>query len=244
MTDFVQRFWSRVQKGDGCWIWTGSYSVRGYGAFTWKLNGRWHTMNAHRAAWIIVNGPIQKGLFVCHKCDNRKCVRPDHLFVGTAKDNSADMVAKGRSRHSDAHATKLTSDAVLQIVKLASEGKRNKDIARMFSITEDMIGAILRRKVWRYLQIPNETLSLAVKAGHKGIRNGRSKLTESQVLEIKKELRNPHYPNKDKYMAKQYGVGPKVIWDIKMGIRWRHINCPMPANAGSAVPSGFNQIGS
>jgi hypothetical protein len=88
------RFWSRVQKSSGCWNWTGGLNYWGYGqmAFMGK------TMGAYRASWIIHNGPIPNGFFVLHRCDNRRCVNPGHLWLGTQKDNIQDAVRKGRHR--------------------------------------------------------------------------------------------------------------------------------------------------
>lgn len=83
-------FWERVRKGDGCWEWTGFVRKDGYGQF-----GR--SKAAYRAAWELANGPIPPGAHVLHSCDNRLCVRPDHLRLGTHGDNMADMAARGRS---------------------------------------------------------------------------------------------------------------------------------------------------
>lgn len=90
------RFWSKVSKSEGCWEWTAALRS-GYGVF--YADGRLH--RAHRVSWEIANGPIAEGLLVCHRCDNRRCVRPDHLFLGTSTDNNRDMTEKGR--HGTAH---------------------------------------------------------------------------------------------------------------------------------------------
>lgn len=97
---FEERFWSRVRRADGdaCWEWTAARFPKGYGKVA-LTSGRRKTDGAHRIAWILTNGPIPDGLWVLHKCDYRPCCRPDHLFLGTAKDNTLDMIAKGRSRY-------------------------------------------------------------------------------------------------------------------------------------------------
>jgi len=100
----ADRFWAKVQKSDGCWLWTGRRQgpsgstafpdVGDYG--TLKINGSW--VRAHRISWEIHHGPIPDGTFVCHTCDTPPCVRPEHLWLGDAKANAEDMVAKGRNR--------------------------------------------------------------------------------------------------------------------------------------------------
>lgn len=97
--DDTSRFWEKVFKTEGCWLWTGSREEHGYGVFH---VGAHSTVIAHRYGWELVNGPIPKRegaeeLCVCHHCDTPSCVRPDHLFLGTDKDNMRDMVSKGRA---------------------------------------------------------------------------------------------------------------------------------------------------
>lgn len=88
------RFWRKVIKGDGCWEWSGARAPKGYG----RLQTPQGVTLAHRLSWEFEHGPVPVGLFVLHRCDNPPCVRIDHLFVGTAMDNTSDMIAKGRQR--------------------------------------------------------------------------------------------------------------------------------------------------
>lgn len=89
-----ERFWARVEKTDACWLWTGGFRRKGYGA-AW-FNGR--QQSAHRVAWEMANGPVPPGLHLLHTvCDNPRCVRPDHMRAGTNRENHAERVAKGRS---------------------------------------------------------------------------------------------------------------------------------------------------
>ena len=104
-----QRFWPKVRRGldNECWEWTGSDKGNGYG----QVLCRGRVQSAHRVAFEIANGPIPSGLFVCHRCDNKRCCNPSHLFLGTPSDNVNDMHAKGRANH----VRKLSVDDVLWI---------------------------------------------------------------------------------------------------------------------------------
>jgi hypothetical protein len=111
----AERFWPKVVKSDGCWLWVGAKFERGYGCIVAggpRINGRpaeRRHLYAHRVSYELSVGPIPDGLYVCHHCDNPPCVNPSHLFLGTATDNNRDREAKGRGRYTVAR--KRAADA-------------------------------------------------------------------------------------------------------------------------------------
>lgn len=98
MDSIIIRFWNKVNKEgpNGCWEWVGKIKVGKEGGY-----GIFRDMRAHRYSWELFNGLIPDKLIICHKCDNRKCVNPDHLFLGTQFDNMKDMTKKGRRAYGE-----------------------------------------------------------------------------------------------------------------------------------------------
>lgn len=154
----LERFWMSVDKrsSDNCWEWTTSKS-HGYGIICEGPAGNCTRHMAHRLSWEIHNGPIPKGLGVLHKCDNPPCVNPDHLFLGTQRDNMYDMMNKGRGfvlppRHGSNHGmSKLDERKVLAIRDSIADGKKGKDIALDYGVTPTLISYIKNRKIWAHI---------------------------------------------------------------------------------------------
>jgi len=158
----IAAFWARVKKTDGCWVWSGGMSGCGYGQMPMKMRDR----KAHRFSWRIHNGPIPRGLFVLHKCDNPPCVNPDHLFLGTNLDNAKDRAQKGRSAFGDRNGrhthpekvlrgeaspqSKLTANQVREI-REKHQGRRfgYLETAKELGVTPQAIGFIVRGVNWK-----------------------------------------------------------------------------------------------
>jgi hypothetical protein len=158
----ADRLMSKVtpEPNTGCWLWTGAtLARRGYGC----LSVRNRTVSAHRWAWTVLRGPIPKGLSVLHKCDNPACVNAEtHLFLGTTKDNTRDMLNKRRECHgARCYKAKLSAEQVAEIRALVAAGKlRMKNnrhgevtqaaLAVRFGVLQCSISAVARYATWRH----------------------------------------------------------------------------------------------
>lgn len=147
----LERFESGyVVDANGCWIWKKAKNERGYGRFS-ASDGR--TVLAHRHSWELTHGPIPDGLFACHKCDVPSCVNPDHLFLGTAADNAADKVAKGRQSRAFVNAGErhpMHRLTVAQVREINSEPTTPRiELAKRYGVTVSTIKAIRYGRIWR-----------------------------------------------------------------------------------------------
>lgn len=149
----VQRFYDKlVIQPDGCIYYTGCDNGKGYGVFALNIEGRRKNCYAHRLSYELEYGPIPEGMMVCHTCDVRQCVNPKHLFLGTCKDNLADMARKGRSTHGVKNAmSKLSEEDVLEIVRLVQSGVRQCDVAEEFNLSRANVCNIMKGRLWSRL---------------------------------------------------------------------------------------------
>lgn len=123
----------QFKEEDGCWKWTGCNRGNGYGVLRYK--GK--TESAHRVSYKIFKGEIPEGYVVMHSCDCKLCINPDHLFIGTSKQNSEDMVKKNRQTKQIGEGNSrsvITEKIVLEMRKLRSEGIKIKEIAKQFNV--------------------------------------------------------------------------------------------------------------
>lgn len=141
-------FKTEKRDEDDCWDWTGTISSNGYGVVYFSRNGK-RQHYAHRLSYELHKGTIPKEKLVCHRCDNRTCVNPKHLFLGEPQDNSNDMVQKGRqSKGLNKKNTKLSE---LDIIKIRNSSLSQKDLSILFNVSQTHISAILNRKYWKHI---------------------------------------------------------------------------------------------
>jgi hypothetical protein len=135
-----------------CHVWTGSTNKQGYGLFSARVNGKTRSWLAHRWAYEHFVGPIPENHDVCHECDWPPCVRGDHLFTGTRKQNMEDCRRKGRNaRGVSHHNAKLTEEQVLKIRERSAQGETAKDLAREYGVNPPAISKIVNRRLWRHV---------------------------------------------------------------------------------------------
>ena len=139
-----ERFWSKVKKSILCWEWQATTMGSGHGAFYFR-GKMWY---AHRVSWVLEHGEIESGLCVLHRCDNAICVNPSHLFLGTYKDNIADMDRKGRRALNERNGRcKLTAKNVEYIREFYKTGAfSRRDISNIFGVNESTVTNIINRK--------------------------------------------------------------------------------------------------
>jgi len=139
-----------TMSSDGCWNWNGALNTSGYAWMSYLGRSR----IVSRVAWELENGPISVGLCVLHRCDNRKCINPSHLFLGDNLTNQRDMIAKGRGRKafgSRSGVAKLNEQLVVQMREAYSLGSTPTDIARQHGLPRSTVWHALNKRTWRHV---------------------------------------------------------------------------------------------
>ena len=142
----IVRFWEHVlvdPTPEACWLWRGGQGTAGYGAFK---DRSYHMTGAHRWLYQHLHGPLPPGIRVLHRCDVKRCVRPSHLWAGTAQENTRDMVAKGRRRGGTVRLTAVDVTAIRMALAMRHQAV---DIARAWGVSEACVHRIKHRLAWR-----------------------------------------------------------------------------------------------
>jgi hypothetical protein len=150
-TNTIQDFWNNVDKqSNNCWQWQGSRDNDGYGRF--QLDGiKW---KCHRLSYTWAKGAIPKGLCVCHTCDNPTCVNPNHLWLGSPKDNNQDRSRKGRTAIHDKAIGESSGASILteqDVLSIRTSNLSGQDLAKKYSVSDATIYSILHHKTWKHI---------------------------------------------------------------------------------------------
>ncbi len=224
----AERFWQHVQKTDTCWLWTAGKNHKGYGVI-YHVDGK--TRTAHRVSWELHLGPIPDGLLVCHHCDNPPCVRPDHLFLGTEKDNSQDAVSKGRKgapvlargeRHWNA---KLTDTVVLEMRALYASGQYSMtELGAKFGVHKVTARNAIRGLKWTHVDavpIPTTVQSRGGNTYRRGTTHPNARLTEAAVAEMRRTYGAGEATMT--VLAARFSVSKTAAQKAIRGVQWRHV---------------------
>jgi hypothetical protein len=216
--DTITRFWSHVDRSGECWEWQAAINRdTGYGAF----NPYGKTVSTHRFAFELEYGSIPDGMLVCHRCDNRRCVRPDHLFLGTHADNNRDSAAKG-GRSSQA---RLSIEQVREIRLLyALDNLSYGEIAMRYGVVPHTIARIVRFKLWKHVpedvapSVPEERMSFH----SRGQRNPSAKLSAKDVRQLRADAAAGVVSRFE--LADRYGITRTQVNKIIRRDAWKHLD--------------------
>lgn len=150
MSDLVERLRAKIDRrsDDDCWPWTGAKFANGYGR--WPVS-RHSATTAHRALWAALHGTINPDIEVCHRCDNRICCNPAHLFLGTPKDNALDKVSKGRQSRIFGDKNAATKLSVTDVIAIRTSPEAHRALGRRYKVSEGTIRFIRKRETWSHV---------------------------------------------------------------------------------------------
>lgn len=218
---FRQRFEGKFEKGPNCWNWTAAVNASGYGIIRQSSDGPTSTL-AHRVSYELYIGPIPQGLLVCHSCDNRQCVNPEHLFLGTHADNSLDALSKGRTKQQGLvgesnKRAKLSEYQVRTIRELyGSRVFSLKQLGQQFGVGKHVIYQIVTNITWRHLLPENERHTRPL--GTRCNVTSNPQLTADEV----RRIRELHATGKVTYveLGRLFGVAAHVIRQVVTRATW------------------------
>lgn len=227
----IQQFYLKATKPNEreCMIWLGAKDKKGYGMAA--IPG-YKSTRAHRLAYELENGEIPKGMFICHSCDQPSCININHLWMGTPKENSQDMMNKNRGnlkkgmRFEFAPSrpyAKLKEEDVRIIRKRIINGETMVAIAKDYNISDRTVNDINSGKLWSSIDTENDRLlrEKATRLTKSRVRTKRlTKLAMTQIKEIKIRLQNGEGQKK---IGIDYNVSQFCIYEIKHERRWKHI---------------------
>lgn len=201
----TDRFWSKVQKSEECWEWRGTVSPQGYGYFCICSQGIPKNYRAHRLAWEFVYGAPPEDMYVCHTCDNRRCVRPDHLWLGTHSDNMLDCSDKGRyGRKKGERVYKKLSLEIAREIRTRYTGARGERamLAREYHINSSTLGKILS----------------GISYPESGVHKEQKQLSQDEADEIRSRYTGAR--GEKLALAREYGCSMQSIRHALMGKIW------------------------
>ncbi|TPJ86985.1 MULTISPECIES: HNH endonuclease signature motif containing protein [unclassified Mesorhizobium] len=205
-----------VDEETGCWNWTGEVKPNGYGVISKKVKGKRHRFYAHRfSAEHVAGKDVPADMDACHECDNRRCVNPDHLFVGTRKKNMEDCVAKGRQAKGDMlPQTVLTEE---QVQSIRADDRDYETIADAFGVGCSSVSNIKNLKEWSWLPVACHIAKCETGDRIAGEAHYCAKLTEEKVAHI----RTSDEPLAA--LAVRYGVSYNTVLSALTGKTWRRV---------------------
>lgn len=213
--DIVERLLSRIKvNANGCFEWQGPLND-GYG----NMSVAGEMKRVHRVSYETFRSAIPDGLCVCHECDNRRCINPAHLFLGTRLDNTRDAASKNRMEFGERRCnSKLTSELVVEMTNRYNAGETFGQIARDVGVNNRTVSRVLCGNGWRHVDRP--ALKKRKNGQAKGAALPQSKLNESRVMEIR-ELAAAGF--RHPAIAERIGISRSVVQSVVARKTWKHV---------------------
>lgn len=213
----AERRFARLHKKmeSGCWEWIGPVEKDGYGVFSATWNGTAYK-RAHRFSWAFHNlSEIPEDMVVCHKCDNPRCVNPDHLWLGSTLENNSDRAKKGRNHVQSGERSNAAILTESQVRSILSDSRPYAEIAHAYGVAMTTISGIKNRVSWAHLE--DVTIVKAKRGSGSGNRGKSDRITP----EIVRHIRTTSDRGVD--LAVQYKVSPQLIAAIRSKRLWAHV---------------------